>query len=74
MGQEIEGKQMNAITQALNACRPFMGLVAMLCGAIGAWALATEILPILGQIWKPRFTAQTILIGGACLAIIGGSR
>lgn len=45
---------MTAITSALNACRPFMQIVAMACGAIGAWALATEIVPILGQVWKPR--------------------
>ena len=58
------------ITQALGALRPFILLVALLLGLLGAWLALVELLPILGQVFRPKGTAQGLAVVGAALAII----
>jgi len=65
---------MAALTGILNQARPYILLVALLCGVVGAWALACEFVPVLAQVWRPRGSSQSLLIGGACLTIIAGGR
>lgn len=61
---------MSQINAILSQLKPFMMLMALACGLIGAWALACDLIPVLRQVWAPRAGAQAILIGGACLAVI----
>lgn len=63
---------MTHITQALNAARPFILLVALLFGVVAAWHALAELLPVIKQVWAPRGSAQSMALTGAALAIIAG--
>lgn len=65
---------MQMVRGLLEQTRPFIQVVALLFGVLAAWLALTELLPFLGQIWKPRGTAQTSAIIAAALALVAGSR
>lgn len=60
------------ITSVLSQFRPFFQCVALVLGLCAAWLVATEFVPVLGQIWRPKVDAQRAAIIGAALALIGG--
>ncbi len=64
----------NAINQALNACRPFVQMAALLFGVLAAWMAVSDLFPVLKQIYAGRGNAQTHAILAAALAIVGGNR
>lgn len=61
-----------AIEAALGHVRQMLLPVAYLLGFFAAWLTLVELVPVLGQVWRPRGTAQAHAIVGACLAIIAG--
>lgn len=65
---------MQVINTALQAARPIVGAVALLFGILAAWLAVVELMPVLSQVWRPRGTAQSHAIVGACLAIVAGTR
>ena len=62
----------NKINGLLNDIKPFVLMVALLFGIMGAWLALADIVPILKQLWVPKGTAQSHAIVGACLAIVAG--
>lgn len=60
------------LTALLKETQPFILLIALVFGFMGAWLAAADIVPVLKQVWVPRGTAQSHAIVGACLAIIAG--
>lgn len=60
------------LTSILEDCAPFILLVALTFGVMGAWLALADILPVIKQVWRPSGTAQSHAIVGACLAIIAG--
>jgi hypothetical protein len=60
------------VNSLLNEARPFIWLVALVFGIMGAWLALADIVPVIKQVWTPRGTAQSHAIVGACLAIIAG--
>ncbi|MEM8973962.1 MAG: hypothetical protein AAGD43_18020 [Pseudomonadota bacterium] len=60
------------LTSILQDCQPFILLVALVFGVMGAWLALADILPIIKQVWTPKGSAQSHAIVGACLAIIAG--
>lgn len=62
------------LTGLLQETQPFILLVALIFGAMGAWLALADILPVLKDIWVPKGTAQSHAIVGACLAIIAGHK
>jgi len=60
------------LTSILNDCQPFILLVALIFGVMGAWLALADILPVIKQLWRPSGSAQSHAIVGACLAIIAG--
>jgi hypothetical protein len=65
---------MNQITNLLNQCTPFIRLVALLFGITAAVLALADMVPIVGQIWRPKGSAQTNAIIAAALAIVSGNR
>lgn len=65
-------KPIDTLNAILAQMRPFLGLMALVLGLMAAWSTAVDLVPVLGQVWRPRGGAQTHAIVGACLAIIGG--
>lgn len=63
---------MAIINQILTACQPFVRLVALLFGVLAAWLAVVEILPVLGQVFRPKGSAQSHAIVAACLALVAG--
>ena len=49
-----------------------VGLVALLFGVLAAWLAVVELLPVLGQVWRPKGSAQSHAIVAACLALVAG--
>lgn len=62
------------LTALLKDFQPFILLVALLFGIMGAWLALADIVPIIKQVWVPHGTAQAHAIVGACLAIIAGNK
>lgn len=62
------------LTGMLNETQPFILLVALIFGVMGAWLALGDILPVIKQVWRPSGSAQSHAIVGACLAIIAGRR
>lgn len=60
------------LTGILKDCQPFIMLVALIFGVMGAWLALADIVPVIKQVWVPRGTAQSHAVVGACLAIIAG--
>ena len=64
----------NELTGILKRAQPFILLVALIFGVMGAWLALVDIIPVIKQLWSPSGTAQSHAIVGACLAIIAGNR
>ena len=58
------------INDLLHETIPFVLLIALVYGVMGAWLAAVDLVPFLKQLWSPKGTAQSHAIVGACLAII----
>lgn len=65
---------MTQLTTILSATQPFIRLVALVAGLLCAWGFATDLLPVLKQVWSPRVPVQTSAIVAAALALVGGAR
>lgn len=63
---------MTQINSILGQLRPFVAMVALLFGVLAAWLALVELLPVLGQVFRPKGSAQSMAIVGAALAIIAG--
>ena len=63
---------MSHINSILGQLRPFVAMVALLFGVLAAWLAMVELLPVLGQVFRPKGTAQGMAVVGAALAIIAG--
>ena len=62
-------KKLEAI---LKDCQPFILIVALIFGVMGAWLALGDIIPVIKQVWRPQGSAQSHAVVGACLAIIAG--
>lgn len=63
---------MKQITAFLESLSPFIYMVALVFGALGAFHALADIIPILKSIWSPRGNSQMAYVGAA-LAIIAGA-
>ncbi len=60
------------VNGVLAQLRPFILMVALICGTMAAWGVFTEWLPVLKQVWAGRGNPQTNAVIGAALALIAG--
>lgn len=58
------------IQTILTKATPFIMIVSLMFGIIGAWLGFAEIFPVAKQFWSPQGSPQSYAIIGACLAII----
>lgn len=61
----------SAITQALNATRPFIQLAAMLAGIMTAWSFVSDIVPVLKQVYIVRTPLMNCAAVTIALALVG---
>lgn len=60
------------INNILAQLRPFILMIALICGFMAAWGQFAEWMPVIKQIWAGRGQPQANAIVGACLAVIAG--
>lgn len=63
---------MDKITAVLDLCTPFVRVVALAFGVVAAWLALVDAFPFVGQIWRPKGSAQGHATVGAALALIVG--
>lgn len=63
----------HAMTFVNQVVKPAFVAAAVIAGILATWLLLVDLVPVLGQFWRPRGTAQAHAIVGACLAHIARS-
>jgi hypothetical protein len=60
-----------ALTQALNAARPFIQLAAVLAGLMTAWSFVSDLVPVLKQVYTVRTPLLNCAAATIALALVG---
>jgi hypothetical protein len=58
------------VNNAIAPLKPALMMIALVLAVLAAWLTLLELLPVLGQIFRPRGSAQAYAITGACIAHI----
>ena len=63
---------MQVIRGLLEQARPFVAVMAMVFGLLAAYSALIDLVPVIGQVWKPHIQTQSAAIVAACLALVAG--